>query len=198
MVHFFMEEKELKYRFDDLSENAYDKERKVPMLKESLEKTVISELMAHLKYLMFADRAKRRGMERISNLFKALAASEYHHARNFYSIMQNRTPFRESTESFIPTEEFEYQYFYKMMEEYAVKEQAPLTKQAFSGAAAAEKIHAKLLKEASAIEEFDKETVFVCPICGYVMAGDEIPNRCPVCGAPKRQFEVFQSGESVL
>ena len=198
MVHFFMEEKELKYRFDDLPENAYDKERKVPMLKESLEKTVISELMAHLKYLMLADRAKRRGMERISNLFKALAASEYHHARNFYSIMQNRTPFRESAESFIPTEEFEYQYFYKMMEEYAVKEQAPLTKQAFSGAAAAEKVHAKLLKEASAIEKFDKETVFVCPICGYVMAGDQIPDRCPVCGGPKRQFEVFQSGESVL
>lgn len=195
MVHFFMEEKVLKYRFDDLPENAYDKERKVPMLKESLEKTVISELMAHLKYLMFADRAKRRGMERISNLFKALAASEYHHARNFYSIMQNRTPFRESAESFIPTEEFEYQYFYKMMEEYAVKEQAPLTKQAFSGAAAAEKVHAKLLKEASAIEKFDKETVFVCPICGYVMAGDQIPDRCPVCGGPKRQFEVFQSGE---
>ena len=198
MVHFFMEEKELKYRFDDLSENAYDKERKVPMLKESLEKTVISELMAHLKYLMLADRAKRRGMERISNLFKALAASEYHHARNFYSIIQNRTPFRESAEAFIPVEEFEYQYFYKMMEEYAVKEHAPLTKQAFLGAAAAEKVHAELLKEASAIEKFDKETVFVCPICGYVMAGDQIPDRCPVCGGPKRQFEVFQSGDSVL
>ena len=198
MVHFFMEEKELKYRFDDLSENAYDKERNVPMLKESLEKTVISELMAHLKYLMLADRAERRGMERISNLFKALAASEYHHARNFYSVIQNRTPFRESAESFIPVEEFEYQYFYKMMEEYAVKEHAPLTKQAFLGAAAAEKVHAELLKEASAIEKFDKETVFVCPICGYVMAGDQIPDRCPVCGGPKRQFEVFQSGDSVL
>ena len=198
MVHFFMEEKELKYRFDDLSENAYDKERNVPMLKESLEKTVMSELMAHLKYLMLADRAERRGMERISNLFKALAASEYHHARNFYSVIQNRTPFRESAEAFIPVEEFEYQYFYKMMEEYAVKEHAPLTKQAFLGAAAAEKVHAELLKEASAIEKFDKETVFVCPICGYVMAGDQIPDRCPVCGGPKRQFEVFQSGDSVL
>ena len=198
MVHFFMEEKELKYRFDDLSENAYDKERNVPMLKESLEKTVISELMAHLKYLMLADRAERRGMERISNLFKALAASEYHHARNFYSVIQNRTPFRESAEAFIPVEEFEYQYFYKMMEEYAVKEHAPLTKQAFLGAAAAEKVHAELLKEASAIDKFDKETVFVCPICGYVMAGDQIPDRCPVCGGPKRQFEVFQSGDSVL
>ena len=80
-----------------------------------------------------------------------------------------------------------------MMEEYAVEKNAPLTRQAFSGAAAAEKVHAELLKEASAIDQFDKETVYVCPICGYVMAGEPIPERCPVCGGPKRQFEVFQS-----
>ena len=194
MVHFFMEKQELKYRFDNLSENAYDKERKVPLLKENLEKTVASELMAHLKYLMFADRARRRGMERIANLFEALAASEYHHARNFYSIIQNQTPFRESVESFIPAETFEYQHYYTMMEAYAVEKDAPLTKQAFSGAAAAEKVHTELLKEASAIDQFDKETVYVCPICGYVMAGEQIPERCPVCGGPKRQYKVFQSG----
>ena len=194
MVHFFMEKQELKYRFDNLSENAYDKERKVPLLKENLEKTVASELMAHLKYLMFADRARRRGMERIANLFEALAASEYHHARNFYSIIQNQTPFRESVESFIPAETFEYQHYYTMMEAYAVEKDAPLTKQAFSGAAAAEKVHTELLKEASAIDQFDKETVYVCPICGYVMAEEQIPERCPVCGGPKRQYKVFQSG----
>ncbi len=193
MVHFFMEKNELAYRFDELSENAYDTERKVPILRENLEKTVASELMAHLKYLMFADRAKRRGMDRITNLFEALAASEYHHARNFYSVIQNKMPFGESVEAFIPGEEFEYQHFYKMMEEYALQKDAPLTKQAFSGAAAAEKVHTELLKEAAAIDNFDKETVYVCPICGYVMTGDPVPDRCPVCGGPKRQFEVFQS-----
>ena len=193
MVHFFMEKNELAYRFDELSENAYDTERKVPILRVNLEKTVASELMAHLKYLMFADRAKRRGMDRIANLFEALAASEYHHARNFYSVIQNKMPFGESVEAFIPGEEFEYQHFYKMMEEYALQKDAPLTKQAFSGAAAAEKVHTELLKEAAAIDNFDKETVYVCPICGYVMTGDPVPDRCPVCGGPKRQFEVFQS-----
>ena len=112
MVHFFMEEGRLTYRFDELSENAYEKERKVPILRENLEKTVASELMAHLKYLMFADRAKRRGMDKIANLFEALAASEYHHARNFYSVIQSKASFGESAKSFIPREEFEYQYFY--------------------------------------------------------------------------------------
>lgn len=193
MVHFLMKDGELQYQFDELSENAYDRERKVPVLKENLEKTVAAELMAHLKYLMFADRARRRGMEKIANLFEALAASEYHHARNFYSVLQQRVPFGESAASFIPGEEFEYRNFYKMMEAYAEEKEAPLTKQAFSGAAAAEKIHAGLLREAADIDRFDKDTVYVCPICGYVMEGEHVPDRCPVCGGPRRQFEVFQA-----
>lgn len=192
MVHFFMKDGELAYRFDNLAEDDYDKERKVNVLKENIEKTVAAELMAHLKYLMFADRARRRGMEAIANLFEALASSEYHHARNFYSVIQNQLPFGESVETFVPREAFEYRHFYKMMEQYAAELDAPLTKQAYSGAAAAEKVHAELLKEASSIEAFDKETIYVCPICGYVMAGDNIPERCPVCGGPKRQYEEFQ------
>ncbi len=193
MVHFRMEGDQLVYRFDELSENAYDSERRVPVLRENLEKTIVSELMAHLKYLMFADRAKRRGMEKIANLFEALAASEYHHARNFYSVIQSRVPFGESVESFIPGEEFEYQHFYRMMEDYAAEENAPLTRQAYEGAAAAEKVHAGLLREAADIDSFEKDRIYVCPICGYVMSGEQIPERCPVCGGPKRQYEVFQS-----
>lgn len=191
MVHFYLEEGILSYRFDNLDENSYGRERKNPMLKENLEKTVAGELLAHLKYLMFADRARRRGMEKIANLFEALAASEYHHARNFYSVIENPAPFKEAVRGFVPGEEFEYRYSYKMMEEYAGEKSDPLTGQAFSGAAAAEKVHAGLLKEASDMDHFEKDTIYVCPICGYVMAGELIPERCPVCGGPKRQYEVF-------
>lgn len=191
MVHFYLEEGILSYRFENLDENSYNRERKNPMLKENLEKTVAGELLAHLKYLMFADRAKRRGMEKIANLFEALAASEYHHARNFYSVIENPAPFKEAVRGFVPGEEFEYRYSYKMMEEYAGEKSDPLTGQAFSGAAAAEKVHAGLLKEASDMDHFEKDTIYVCPICGYVMAGELIPERCPVCGGPKRQYEVF-------
>lgn len=193
MVHFYMENGKLTYRFDNLSENCYDRERKMAMVKENLEKTVAGELMAHLKYLTFADRARRRGMEKIANLFEALASSEYHHARNFYAVMENPAPFGESAEKFIPGEEFEYQRSYKMMEDYAKEKDAPLTKQAFSGAAAAEEVHAGLLKEAADMDNFDKDTIYVCPICGFVMAGNMIPERCPVCGGPKRQYEEYKA-----
>lgn len=30
---------------------------------------------------------------------------------------------------------------------------------------------------------------YVCKICGYVHEGDEAPEKCPVCGAPKDKFE---------
>lgn len=193
MVHFYLEEGVLSYRFDNLNENSYDRERKNLMLKENLEKTVAGELLAHLKYLMFADRAKRRGMEKIANLFEALAASEYHHARNFYAVIENPAPFKDAVRGYVPGEEFEYQHSYKMMEEYAGEKSAPLTGQAFSGAAAAEKVHAGLLKEVSDMDHFEKDTIYVCPICGYVMAGEFIPERCPVCGGPKRQYEVFSA-----
>lgn len=193
MVHFFIKDGELQYRFENLSENCYEREQKNPILRENLEKTVGAELMAHLKYLTFADRARRRGMEKIANLFEALASSEYHHARNFYSIIENPVPFGESIKTYTPIEEFEHQRSYQMIEEYAREKNEPLSRQAFSGAGAAEKIHEQLLREAEDLDHFQKDIIYVCPICGYVMTGENVPDRCPVCGGPKRQYEVFEA-----
>ena len=191
MVHFYEENGKLSYCFSDLPEDCYNREAQDDILRGKLEEAVAGELMAHLKYLMFADRAKRRGMEKIAGLFEALAASEYYHARNFYSVMERPAPFRESAETFIPCEEFEYQRLYKMMEEYARDNSSPLAAQAFAGAAAAEKIHAGLLERAADQESFDIDRIYVCPVCGYLMAQGDIRERCPVCGGPKRQYEVF-------
>lgn len=192
MIHFYEKDGKLSYQVNDLSENCYEREQKDQILREKLKETVAGELMAHLKYLTFADRARRRGVHRVANLFEALAASEYYHARNFYSVIERPAAFNRSVETFVPGEKFEYERLYAMMEAYADQEQAPLAKQAFSGAAAAEKVHAKLLKEAADLDGFAKETIYVCPICGYVMAGDSIPDRCPVCGGPSRQYEKFE------
>ena len=35
---------------------------------------------------------------------------------------------------------------------------------------------------------------FVCSICGYVHEGDEAPEKCPQCRAPKEKF-IEQKGE---
>lgn len=193
IVHFYMEEGILKYRIADLPEDGYGRERGDRVLRRKLEETVQGELLAHFKYLMFADRAERRGMGRIANLFRALAASEYYHARSFYSVLDCPAPFAESVKTFVPGEEFEYEHLYQMLVEYAKSHQNPLAEQAYAGAASAEKVHASLLKQASDMEYFAEETIYVCPVCGYVMAGDAAPERCPVCGGPKKQYERYES-----
>lgn len=195
VVHFRETDGALEYHITNLAEDCYGRERKDKILEQRLMETVQGELLAHLKYLTFADRARRRGIQPIANLFQALAASEYYHARNFYAVIDQTPAFRESVGTYVPGEQFEYERMYRMLGEYAREHQESLAEQAYAGASAAEKEHAALLKEASDPEHFTKETVYVCPICGYVMAGDEAPQRCPVCGGPSRQFEVYAAGQ---
>lgn len=193
IVHFYQESGALNYRFSNLSENCYGREREDAVLQARLQETVQGELMAHFKYLMFADRARRRGMDRIAGLFEALAASEYYHARNFYAVLDNPAPFTETVETFVPGEKFEYEHFYRMLADYAAEHKSPLAAQAYKGASAAEKVHASLLEKAADVAHFSAGNVYVCPICGYVMTGTAVPERCPVCGGPGRQFETYHA-----
>lgn len=192
VVHFYEKNGRLDYRIANLPEDGYSRERKDGILKQKLQETVQGELMAHLKYLTFAERAKRRGMERIANLFQALAASEYYHARNFYSVLERPAAFLESVPSYIPGERFEYERMYRTLGDYAKEHRYPLAEQAFSAASAAEMEHASLLTKATDMETFAEDVIYVCPICGYVMTMASASDRCPVCGGPKRQYEVYE------
>lgn len=191
VVHFYMEGGVLKHQIADLPEDCYSRERKDPVLRRELEETVQGELLAHFKYLMFADRAKRRGLDWIAALFRALAASEYYHARSFYAVLDRPAPFSDAVRTYVPGEAYEYGYLYKTLAEYARDYGAPLAEQAYTGAARAEKVHAALLEQAADLEHIRETEIYVCPVCGYVMAGEEAPERCPVCGGPKKQYEVY-------
>lgn len=193
IVHFTMEGETLCYEIADLPEDCYAREREDGLLRQKLEETVRGELMAHFKYLMFADRAERRGLGRIANLFRALAASEYYHARSFYSVLDQPAPFLEAAGTYTPGERFEYEYLYPMLAGYAKDHGSPLAEQAYNGAALAEKVHGELLEQAADVEHFSETAVYVCPVCGYVMTGDTPPERCPVCGGPKKQYEVYNA-----
>ncbi len=195
IVHFYLEGGKLCHKIADLLEDCYKREREDGILSRKLEEAVQGELLAHFNYLMFADRAERRGMERIASLFRALAASEYYHARSFFSILDQPAPFAETIQTYEPGETFEYSHFYRMLAQYAKDHDSPLAEQAYAGAAMAEKVHGELLKQAADMENFGEERVYVCPVCGYVMVGDAAPERCPVCGGPKKQYEVYGSNE---
>lgn len=192
IVRFAYEEGRLRYEFVDLGAASYRREYTDPILSDRLMQTVQAELFAHLRYLTFAERAQKRGCARVANLFRALAESEYRHARSFYAILDQSGPFAEAVGGFVPEETFEYEKLYPMLEDYAAEHKLPLSRQAYRDAAAAEKVHAGLLSRAQSDGEEESQTLYVCSVCGYLMEGEQ-PDRCPVCGAPSRQFEVFEA-----
>lgn len=38
---------------------------------------------------------------------------------------------------------------------------------------------------------------FVCSVCGYVHTGEEAPDNCPICGAPKLKFAAQAAEETI-
>lgn len=38
---------------------------------------------------------------------------------------------------------------------------------------------------------------FICTVCGYVHEGDEAPEKCPLCGAPKSKFKELTPEEAL-
>ena len=38
---------------------------------------------------------------------------------------------------------------------------------------------------------------FICTVCGYVHEGDEAPEKCPLCGAPKSKFKELTADEAL-
>jgi rubrerythrin len=58
----------------------------------------------------------------------------------------------------------------------------------------AEKVHAGMYERAKQAvdnkEDITLGTVYICEVCGFTVEG-EVPNRCPICGAPKDKFRAF-------
>lgn len=40
--------------------------------------------------------------------------------------------------------------------------------------------------------------MFRCKVCFYIHEGDEAPEICPKCGAPKEQFETLSESQTLL
>jgi rubrerythrin len=48
------------------------------------------------------------------------------------------------------------------------------------------------LKSAEEGKDFQiKGKVWICPVCGHTYIGEEPPEKCPVCGAPREKYVGF-------
>ena len=166
-------------------------------MKETTEKNLkdafAGESQAHMKYMVFADRAEREGLPNIARLFRAASLSEQIHAANHLKALGvGKTA--ENLEVAFGGETFEITSMYPEYMQVATADDEKRALQSMSDAMEAEKVHASLYararEAAAASSDMAQVAIFICPVCGYTMEG-EAPERCPVCSAPSSKYVTF-------
>lgn len=164
-------------------------------MKEKTQKNVydafIGEAKAYFRLLAYAEKAEEEDVPQIALLFRAIAEAERVHATRNLNLAKDLivkdtdTNLMKSFEREKTVSENAYPEFIKDAEEEGEKSIAI----AFSQSRDAETYHAKLYERAIYHVIKDAVTTYhICQVCGYV-SDNKLPDKCPVCGAPKEKFK---------
>jgi rubrerythrin len=158
----------------------------------NLKEAFAGESQANRKYLAFAKKAEDEGYKQIAKLFKAAAEAETVHALNHLRGLGLIKSTKDNLEAAICGETLEFESMYPNMIEDAKAEGNKWAEKSFTYANAVEKIHANLFKKA--LENLGKNPevdYYVCKVCGNTVEG-EPPDKCPICGSPKKMFKKIE------
>jgi len=154
----------------------------------NLKEAFAGESQANRTYLAFAEKADREGYPQVARLFRAAAEAETIHALNHLRALKAIQNTAENLKSAMAGEVAEFEQMYPKMIAAAQAEGHKEAERTFKFANEVEKVHARLFQEALAnLEAKELAEMFVCPICGYTVAG-EPPDNCPICNAKKKIF----------
>lgn len=163
------------------------------MTEESLKEAFAGESQAHMRYLIFADRAEKEGFKNVARLFRAIAYAEQVHATNHYSALGMVRSTAENLQAAIDGEAFEVNEMYPAYEAIAKLQEERAAQRTIGWALRTEKVHEELYRLAKQSVEGGKDVelgpIYVCSVCGYT--SDKEFDRCPLCGAPKEKIKVF-------
>jgi rubrerythrin len=160
--------------------------------QKNLEEAFAGESQASRRYLYFAEKADSEGHPQIARLFRAAVEAETVHARNHLKAMDGIGGTRDNLKAAISGESYEFTEMYPGFIEQAKAEKNTKAEITFSYANKVEKVHhglyQKALEQLEAGQQAKDEPYYVCPVCGYTVAG-EAPEKCPVCGTLKNKFK---------
>ncbi len=147
----------------------------------------VAESQAHRRNLAFALKAEQEGYPQMARLFRAVAEAEGIHAFNHLRLLGGVDSTQENLEAAFERENLASSTYPQFIRE-ANEEGNTAVAKIFSYSRDVEKGHAKLYKKAleRMIQETDTD-YYVCGVCGYVSDG-ELPDECPICGAPREKF----------
>jgi rubrerythrin len=164
------------------------------MTKEFLEAAFAGESMAHMRYLIFAEKAEKERLPNLARLFRAIAYAEQVHATNHYRELGHVQDAAGNLQTCIDGENFEVNEMYPVYHNAAEFQGETGAVRSAHFALEAEKIHETMYEAAK--ETLEKsgdpalDTIYICPVCGYTVEG-EPPEFCPVCGAKRELFKSF-------
>jgi len=162
--------------------------------ENNLRNAFAGESQAHMKYLIFADKADKEGKINIARLFRAVSFAEQVHAANHFNVLGENKSLSENLQTAINGETYEVDEMYPSFLEVAKNQNEKQAQLSFAGALEAEKIHARMYKNAKQAVDEGKDIsvgdIYICEVCGYTVEA-EAPDRCPVCNAPKDKFKKF-------
>ena len=156
---------------------------------DNLKEAFAGESQANRKYLAFAAKADEEGYAQVAKLFRAAADAETVHAHAHLRVMGGIGATEENLKQAIGGETAEFKSMYPRMMEEAKAEGNDPAYISFANANAVEEIHAGLYQKALDNLGKNEETDYhVCQVCGNTVEG-EPPEKCPICGAPKKMFK---------
>lgn len=182
-----------------------------PMTSSNLKSAFGGESMAHMRYLMWAESAKKEKHPNVANLFKAVAYAEQVHAGNHFRELKKEvgddsvtagagfgmTNTSENLQGAINGENYEVDQMYPSFISVANLQEEKGSLRSFQFALEAEKTHAELFSLAKeAVDggsDYGEDKIHVCDICGYTLSGDNVEDDCPICKATPDMFTAFQT-----
>ena len=159
---------------------------------DNLKEAFAGESQANRKYLAFARKADEEGYHQVAKLFRAAAAAETVHAMNHLEAMGAVNSTEENLREAIAGETAEFKEMYPGFIEEAEAEGEEQARWSFDVANKVEKIHAELYQ--NALDNLGRNVevdYYVCNWCGNTVEG-EAPERCAICGAPKKEFRKIE------
>ncbi|MEW6233422.1 MAG: rubrerythrin family protein [Chloroflexota bacterium] len=164
------------------------------MTEDDLKAAFAGESQAHMRYLVFADRAEKEGRANVARLFRAIAYAEQVHATNHFRNLGGIGPSADNLGAAIAGETYEVEEMYPAFRAVAQLQNEAGAQKSFNWAEEAEKVHAKMYAEAKGAVESGKDVklgnVYICEVCGWTVEG-EAPDKCPLCNAARDKFRKF-------
>lgn len=145
------------------------------------------ESQANRKYIAYAKKAEAEGKTNAAKLFRAASDAEAIHAQKHLEVAKKILSTSENLQDAVNGETYEFESMYPEFLKEAEAEGNKSAIRTFTLAMEAEKVHAKLYKEAlEKIDETEEVFYYLCPVCGNIEKS--IPEKCSICGVAGSKF----------